>query len=292
MFSRIARRRSSSCSQLGRHLLQLLDARAIVLPVDGDRFDLLIEDLEDGSKVRPKRPRANRARAALAKLDDLLALPLNVLQLVEQRLRVWSRLPADRAPNPCAVPRIRCCVCSSSARAHSRAATTSGSSVGARLDLRQALAGLHDLPRERGRASRAASCGGSSSLHPRSSSCNSIWSADSGANSAVRRSSCSFACAVSASSRPMRSSSRCSERALAVGYPQLGDERLHRFPLALDRLPPRRNIFERTTRGVAPRRGRLGARYGFDSREPSPRLMQPGRRRDRSCRRAVRSPRQ
>src|SRR6185437_13071524 len=71
---------------VARRRLELLDACAEIFPVDGDRFDLRVEHLEHRAKVRAERPRADRARSALAQLDDVLALALYVAQLIEQRL--------------------------------------------------------------------------------------------------------------------------------------------------------------------------------------------------------------
>ncbi len=73
------------------HLLQLLDARLVVAPVDVHSFDQLLEMLDHGVETSTKRAAAGRTRAILAERDDAIALVLDLGVLLSQRFALGLR---------------------------------------------------------------------------------------------------------------------------------------------------------------------------------------------------------
>ena len=159
-----ARRRSSSCFDLGRHRRELLDARAEVLAVDGDRLDLRVEHLEHRAEVRPERTRADRTGAALAELDDLVALLLDVVQLRRAALGASSPPPACREPSRSARSRTAPAPARARRASASSSSATSGSSAGAVSILARRSRSAAELLAEQRDGRRSASCGAPASF--------------------------------------------------------------------------------------------------------------------------------
>ena len=219
---------------------------AIVLPVDRDRFDLRVEQLEHRAKVRLERPRADRTDAAFAELDDLIALALHVAQLVEQRLPL--RLRFLLVAHPLGLRRLELRL--RPVRAPRAPATSSSaastSSAGAASIFARRSRKRDQLFVERAQSSPSACDAALLRCDARSSSRSSASSAASGASSAVRR------LELFARRRDLgklaldarRDRAADASRSLSATR-SLGDERLQRIALALEPFPLRRNVVER-----------------------------------------------
>ena len=93
-----ARRFSSSCMNVLGHLLELLDARLVVVAVDVHRLDLLVEVLDHRVQAPAERTAARRALAVFAECDDAIALLLELGVLLAQRFALGLRLLAVAHP--------------------------------------------------------------------------------------------------------------------------------------------------------------------------------------------------
>ncbi len=225
---------------------ELVDASAKILAVHRDRLDLFVEHVEHVAKVRAERASADRAGAALAQFDDLIALGADVLQLIDERMALRLRFLLVAYP-------VGLRGLEGSLRLIERLAgllerrRDLGLERRRDFDLRCPLAQLRDLLGERGdglgQCSLAAGLGGAP-----------VELLDLGLERRKRRQLPRDSIQLGARGRRIAQLAvdprdlALDGRQLAVGDARFGGERLRALAIALQRFPARRDLFDGAAR--------------------------------------------